>query len=67
MFILKVSKSDILNDINAINSEKDIIYKELNQVEGKINFYEQKSKINSDIAKIKQEVMRAIIGISGKV
>ncbi|MDK7396210.1 DUF2326 domain-containing protein, partial [Bacillus pacificus] len=51
-------KSDILNDINAINSEKDIIYKELNQVEGKINFYEQKSKINSDIAKIKQEVMR---------
>ena len=44
MFILKVSKSDILNDINAINSEKDIIYKELNQVEGKINFYEQKVK-----------------------
>ncbi|EEL40326.1 hypothetical protein bcere0020_22660 [Bacillus cereus Rock3-29] len=54
-------KSDIINDINAINSEKDIIYKELNQVEGKINFYEQKNKINSDIAKIKQEVMRELL------
>ena len=52
--------NDIVGDISKINEEKNVLYKQLVEIRGKISIYEEKSEVTAEINKIKQEILKQI-------
>ena len=40
--------------------EKNLLYKQLVEIRGKISIYEEKSEVTAEINKIKQEILKQI-------
>lgn len=54
------SNTDIVVDISQISDEKSKKYEELAGIKLKIKLYEEKTTVNSEINKLKQEILRLI-------
>jgi uncharacterized protein YydD (DUF2326 family) len=53
-------QTSLLKDINKINEEKNLLFKELDEVRGKIALYEEKSQTQTQINTLKQQILQEI-------
>ncbi len=55
-----LKNTDIIADITQINNDKSTKYEELAQIRVKINLYQEKTDVNAEINKIKQDILKLI-------
>lgn len=53
-------QTSLLKDINKINEEKNLLFKQLDEVRGKITLYEEKSQTQTQINTLKQQILQEI-------
>lgn len=53
-------QTSLLKDINKINEEKNLLFKQLDEVRGKIALYEEKSQTQTQINTLKQQILQEI-------